>query len=720
VAAAWAVYGDLLVSGPVLTASSDVIAQHLGTKQVLYRSIQAGHGVPFWRADELSGAPALTHPQSLYTYPLHILFYLLPPERALGPTLWLHFLAAGFAYYLLGAALNLGPAARLVMGLAGMFNYKLIAITYSGWLPVIPCLIFVPLLLASVLYALRRPGPRAVLYLGLSGATCLHTGHLQLVYYAVLYLVLSVGTWTLWAWRTGAGRRAARVWVGLLAGAGLSVGAAAYLLVPLAAEAPLISRGQATFESFLAGHALEPEQWLGLLSPSVGEQKKEFWEDAAYFGLVPLVLAAVGAVLGRKRAVTGFLIFGFLLSLVLTADTGLVRTAFDLVPGFALFRCPARFLFLTSIFGIALAGIGTHEALARLRGTRRPVAVRAAATAALAVAMTLGAHAHAYRLLGVSPWFEDGPPPVGIPPVADTQYARLLARDEDTFRVAPVLRPTVNYGWAAPMNLQPITGFDAYNFRHYQTYVRLLQTGRVPDGAPTVWTDVTAVARPDLLDGLNVRYVLAPGRVDPLPPGWQEVAHLRREPVFVFYKGMTTSDIFVYRNANALPRAYWAARVTGVGSEAELASAVAANNLHAAAVVLDPGDADTRAAPEDAVRIVEQRDGFLAADLRTRDRRFLVVSEVWHPGWRAHLDGEAVPLLRTNIAQMGLWVPDGERRLVLEFRPMYWWPALTISALAGVAIAALAVRVLFWRSAPAGGANGGGSAPGGVGREAAG
>ncbi len=216
VAAAWAVYGDLLVSGPVLTASSDVIAQHLGTKQVLYRSIQAGHGVPFWRADELSGAPALTHPQSLYTYPLHILFYLLPPERALGPTLWLHFLAAGFAYYLLGAALNLGPAARLVMVLAGMFNYKLIAITYSGWLPVIPCLIFVPLLLASVLYALRRPGPRAVLYLGLSGATCLHTGHLQLVYYAVLYLVLSVGTWTLWAWRTGAGRRAARVWVGPL------------------------------------------------------------------------------------------------------------------------------------------------------------------------------------------------------------------------------------------------------------------------------------------------------------------------------------------------------------------------------------------------------------------------------------------------------------------------------------------------------------------------
>ena len=337
-AAAWAVYGDLLTKGPALTPFSDFIAQHLSTKQVLYRSIQSGHGIPFWRDDELSGAPALTHPQSLYTYPLHFLFYLMPPEQAIGSTLWLHFLAAGVALYVLGAAIGLCQSARLVMGLAGMFNYKLIAITYSGWLPVIPSLVFVPLLIAAVLFALRKPGLPAALYVALSGAGCLHTGHLQLFYYAVLFLTLYVVVYSLVGCCTGNGRRAARAWISLLAGAVLAVDATRRTFsCPWLPAKPLISRGQATFDSFLNEHALEPSQLASLFSLSGVEKKVEFWEDAAYFGIVPLLLAFTSTLLGRRRATTWFLIAGFLLSLLLTMNTPLLHTAYDLAPGFA---CP--------------------------------------------------------------------------------------------------------------------------------------------------------------------------------------------------------------------------------------------------------------------------------------------------------------------------------------------------------------------------------------------
>ena len=41
---------------------------------MLWRSLQAGHGIPFWRSDRLSGNTALTNPQSLHTCPLHFLF----------------------------------------------------------------------------------------------------------------------------------------------------------------------------------------------------------------------------------------------------------------------------------------------------------------------------------------------------------------------------------------------------------------------------------------------------------------------------------------------------------------------------------------------------------------------------------------------------------------------------------------------------------------------
>src|SRR5439155_18773296 len=132
-------------------------------------------------------------------------------------------------------------------------------------------------------------------------------------------------------------------------------GAAAYLLLPMAAEASLISRGQVNYDFFLSGHALKPAQLGSLVSLSGAEAKVEFWEDVGYFGWLPLLLAAVGAVLGRRRPAAGFLTAGFVVSILLTMDTPLLRVGFELVPGFSLFRNPARFLFLTSIFGIALA-----------------------------------------------------------------------------------------------------------------------------------------------------------------------------------------------------------------------------------------------------------------------------------------------------------------------------------------------------------------------------
>jgi len=41
-----------------------IVAMHLATKGVLYDSLHSGHGLPFWRSDQLSGVPAFTNPES--------------------------------------------------------------------------------------------------------------------------------------------------------------------------------------------------------------------------------------------------------------------------------------------------------------------------------------------------------------------------------------------------------------------------------------------------------------------------------------------------------------------------------------------------------------------------------------------------------------------------------------------------------------------------------
>ena len=58
---------------------------------------------------------------------------------------------------------------------------------------------------------------------------------------------------------------------------------------------------------------------------------------------------------------------------------------------------------------------------------------------------------------------------------------------------------------------------------------------------------------------------------------------------------------------------------------------------------------------------------------------FLVQTDTWYPGWVAELDGEAVPLLRTDLVFRGVSVPSGGHELVLRYAPAWkrWlWPAL--------------------------------------------
>jgi uncharacterized membrane protein YfhO len=73
---------------------------------------------------------------------------------------------------------------------------------------------------------------------------------------------------------------------------------------------------------------------------------------------------------------------------------------------------------------------------------------------------------------------------------------------------------------------------------------------------------------------------------------------------------------------------------------------------------------------------------------------YAVISEVWHPGWAATLDGGPIHLYRTDVALLGAWIPAGRHRLVAHFEPLGWTASLWITALSGLAFALLMVREL--------------------------
>ena len=691
-------YGFLLEPGRILySPHSDVLAYHLGTTTVLHRARAAGRGIPFWRSDQLSGYPALINPQSLYSYPLNFLFHLLPPADAVGGTFWLHFLVVPWVFYVVGHVLGLGLWPRLLMAAAGLFNFKMVAAAYAGWLPMMPGITLFPLLFAAVFHLAKRPGLRSMLWLAGTGALCLHTGHPQLVYYACCFLTLYVAALAVRWWRERRRQELRRAGTYLLCGGLLAVGMAAYLLVPLAADAPLLTRGQPSYEFFAAFHSLAPRHLLtffhpeALGSPLDGSYPGfELWEDVAYFGIVPLLLAIVGAVLGRQRPVVRFLALSFLISLLLAMKTPLLRVTFSLIPGFRLFRHPSRLLFVTAFFGIALAGIGLDEILKRLRPQPRGELM------SLTLVGLLIGFVCVEGLLSVQRYLTTVPQEQVLPV---TDYEKFFAADRTPFRVASAVRNTINYGSAARKGLQLITGYDAYCFRHYRLYFELLQRGKIAhEAVPAVWLDLVGVSRWDLLAALNVKYLVMQDPRGFSHPEFRLAAHWKDQPTFVFYEGMKRRDIYVYRNEHSLPRAFWVENVVGAEDERHMIALMKEHNLRRTAIVQGLGQTPRRssASAADHVGVKEARPGHLALHVECQAPRFLVISEVWHPGWRAFMDGQKLQLHRTDLALMGLWVPSGRHELVLRFRPLYWSLGLGISAASGALFLLLLLR-LFQR-----------------------
>ena len=73
----------------------------------------------------------------------------------------------------------------------------------------------------------------------------------------------------------------------------------------------------------------------------------------------------------------------------------------------------------------------------------------------------------------------------------------------------------------------------------------------------------------------------------------------------------------------------------------------------------------------------------------------VVVSEAWDPGWRANVDGVAVPVYPCDIALMAVRVPAGTHRVDLVFRPR-WWSLAVAMWLIGLA-AVVGLFAASWR-----------------------
>jgi hypothetical protein len=100
-----------------------------------------------------------------------------------------------------------------------------------------------------------------------------------------------------------------------------------------------------------------------------------------------------------------------------------------------------------------------------------------------------------------------------------------------------------------------------------------------------------------------------------------------------------------------------------------------------------------RAHPRGTARVTEYAANAFEIEVRSHRDAFLVVSEVFYPGWRATLDGDPVPILRANYTLRAVYVPAGEHIVSMRYRPGSVFVGAAITGLAALLCAlGLSVR----------------------------
>jgi hypothetical protein len=509
---------------------------------------------------------------------------------------------------------------------------------------------------------------------------------------------------------------------------------AAAQLLPTAELLLQSQRSGGVDEAFAMTYSFWPWRFLGLVAPGLFGSPVtgnywgygNFWEDAVYIGLIPILLAlqAVrnhirgGDRSGLVRFLTGVTIVSFLLAL--GSNTPVFPFLYRSVPTFDLFQAPTRFTLWAVACLALLAGIGAadwaaaHSSYARQRARRGSAAGIALIAAGAAVLIALpaitptfgrailitGVFATAAALFGtartkglrwrtavlavtaldlaIAGW--------GLNPAADLDLYRGRAEPAETTSEGRVYLPAGDiYG----LTFEDYYRFDTFDIDLAGLRATLLPNLNLLEGIASAnqfdplevgryagWIDVLESARPDLRDRILSESAVA-------------VVGVRADGGRVVFRGLESAGRVAWYPCGELVDDRIQA-INLVLSENDPSEAVIALELVENGEVTLCGE-DGPSTGEIHVEITQAGSNHLRIETTSDRSGWLLVRDSYYPGWSATVDGEEDFVSPANAAFRAVPVPAGDHVVDLHYRPLSFYFGLLLS-MVGLAVVFFAVR----------------------------
>jgi hypothetical protein len=231
------------------------------------------------------------------------------------------------------------------------------------------------------------------------------------------------------------------------------------------------------------------------------------------------------------------------------------------------------------------------------------------------------------------------------------------------------------------MNSSTLPWYEEFYFQHIGREWRFLSLGR-SRGLPVA-------IDPRALDLLRVRYIV----VDRYMENYVEWFRLRGYP-----EAFTDPIRVVFVNRTEHPLAYCAESLQEKEGIPDRESSRQARTLDdrllalaRSAGVAEPGGSRSGCSVEEE----HLENGRLELKVHASAPSVLVVSESWHPGWGAEVDGKRVYVGRANQTLRAVVIPEGTSHVVMTYDPPGLRSGLRTTL---VSFVALIAACLFWHA----------------------
>lgn len=365
-------FGKVILSEQSLYGS-DFVLQFYPWKKFLYDYVQTHGSLPFWNPYLFSGTPFIANIQASMFYPLGFLYYLIPTEIAYLYSTILHCILGAIFMYMFMRSLSVSKPGSFLSGFIFIFNGYFMAHLYAGHLSFVQNYIWIPLIFLFLIQFGQSGSFKYAVIAGLVLGIQILGGFPQIAFYTILAIMAHLLFYAIGRVRTGEPKRAITVGIGLVIILCVGFSLAAVQVLPTLEFSALSGRAGGISYEFATSDSLNVKDLLTFLIPDFFGNAVDntywpspkiwhFWETCGYVGILPLFLIFVKVEDGYLCNFRLFCIILIIVSLFLAfGKNNLFYPIIYKLPGFGSFRIPSQIIFLY-VFGVAiLSGIGLHR-----------------------------------------------------------------------------------------------------------------------------------------------------------------------------------------------------------------------------------------------------------------------------------------------------------------------------------------------------------------------